>query len=132
MKHIKLTTGEYLLVEIPNHIEKVVWETGNEGKVLWMFSNRISLQHDRRIHVKPYGQWEIIGRASELNEEQWKEIVETISGWSSVLYYDYSAPGRDYRDIIESGLKSPTKSGISLIKSHSTNPSTTLVIRKIK
>lgn len=123
MEQVKLTTGEYLLVEVPEGCHEIEINYGKDKVVFWEdgFSSELGL---------PPGQWEIIGRASELSEEQWSGIVEPIGGWSSVLYYDYSASGRDYRDIIESGLKSPTESGLSLIKSHSMNPETTLVIRK--
>lgn len=72
----------------------------------------------------PKGNWTIIGKASDLTEEQWGQIV----GWFEL------AGKLGYRDYQSFDLSFPYQtasiSGASLLKKHRVNPDTTLILIK--
>jgi hypothetical protein len=119
MKQIKLPTGEYLLVEVPEDAKQ--FQVLNEYNVLWYQMPIIRGKSSKEL---PSGQWEIIGRASELTEDHWDEIVENKwDDYADGMWWKIYDSDQD-----EWGM-CPTESGLSLIKSHSMNPSTTLILK---
>lgn len=129
MKHIKLTTGEYLLVEVPEDAKNfTIIESHSYFK-----SPRV--EHSvGGVNLPTDGQWKIIGRASEIKEHGWQSLIEMNvvvhdngHTWDE-FYRDYNNPSQIV--VSEYSLQTATESGLSLIKSHSMNPSTTLLIKK--
>lgn len=71
------------------------------------------------------GNYQIIGLAKDLSEDQWKEIAEEM--------YLGERPTGKYENY-GFGLpkfETATESGHSLLKSHSLEPSTTLILKKL-
>jgi hypothetical protein len=83
----------------------------------------------------PDGYWLIIGKASELTEEQWGEIVDPVSFAGKTYFHNYLASSRDFRDIVEAAFDTAKESGLSLLltilPTLQANPETTLIIQKI-
>ncbi len=73
------------------------------------------------IHLPP-GQWQILSRASELTEEQWKGIVGWFELAGKVGYRDYS------HDDPRFPFANATESGLSLLKSKGLNPDEVLIL----
>ncbi len=65
----------------------------------------------------PPGTYSILFASKEAGEEDWKGVVERVSGWENIIYYNYTASGRDYRDTVESAFHRATESGLSLLTS---------------
>lgn len=79
----------------------------------------------------PDGSWELIGLAKDLTEDQWREVVELMK-YKEIdkLYYSFSykiygkvKPGGAY------GTQKSIESGLSLLKSKSINPDTTVILK---
>jgi hypothetical protein len=64
-----------------------------------------------------------------LTEDEWKGIVDTVSGWSSVIYRNYDASGRDYRDIVESAFHTATESGSSLLTANGHKQGSAVILK---
>ena len=71
----------------------------------------------------------ILGHPSEITGEVWGKVVETVDGWSKVLYYDYVAPCSDYRDIVDAAHEDPLASGLSLCAAHNIQESDVLLFK---
>jgi hypothetical protein len=78
----------------------------------------------------PAGYWEIVGRPESITEEQAKQVVEAVKDWKTVIYYDYEAPGLDYRDIVETAYDAALESFRSLLKSKSVDPEKVIILIK--
>lgn len=73
----------------------------------------------------PSGVWQILGRGSELTEEQWKQgSLNWIEIVDEVGYRDYTR----YEDFRY--FKTATESGLSLLKSKNLNPDNALILIK--
>lgn len=73
----------------------------------------------------PPGDWRLLGSPFSLTEEQCEKLVDTIDFGGKTFFYDYIAPGRDFRDIVDSALKTAVPSWDTLLKSnkiYQTNP----------
>jgi hypothetical protein len=55
--------------------------------------------------------------SNSVTEERAARVVEKISQWEKELWHNYNAPGRDFRDIVESGFETSVESFDSLLKS---------------
>lgn len=114
-----------LLVEVPQDVLEFYIEDNN---VIWEIEER----KFSSANIPP-GQWEIIGRADQLGEEQCYEIVESDQYWDgapedhglgAVRYY------RDYpEELRDSCLFTATESLASLVASHGMKLETTLVLK---
>lgn len=69
------------------------------------------------------GKWKILGKSSELTEDQWREVVEKIMPFGRVERW------KDY-EFTESGFYTAIESGQSLLKSKNLEPETTLILIK--
>lgn len=76
----------------------------------------------------PPGTWRIVGRAKELTEEQWRNVVRKVFD-SPTLYADFSnSLGITYMPMFPA-----TESGFSLLRSHGIDPeSNPLILIKEK
>lgn len=109
------------------HEDFVEFELANDGRTL--VATDIEGQSGF-LEYLPEGPWKILGLGKDLTEEQWREVVETVSGWSKVIYYNYSASGRDYRDTVEAAFDNTTESGLSLLRSKGLQGDNTLILIK--
>src|SRR5438309_1940289 len=78
------------------------------------------------------GNYKIIGKASELIEEQWRGIVK-MGGLKTFKDYTYIyEPDLDglFNALLEMKFQTATESGLSLISSLDLEPETTLIIQK--
>jgi hypothetical protein len=71
-------------------------------------------------------QWKLIGKASELSESQWKEIVHKGKVPADLYFLDYEWEGIHNNE--KYNKVSATESGLSLIKSIGYTPETTLIL----
>lgn len=65
----------------------------------------------------PPGNWVPIGTTDTMGDKEWGEVLKPIEGWPTPLYYNYTAKGRDFRDIIDASLDTATASGANLLQS---------------
>lgn len=126
MQKLTLPSGEYLLVEVPEDAKYIRLSLTTNS----LFFYRESYPNNIGAHL-PSGNWQLIGKASELGKEEWKGILKPIENWSKELYHNYTASGRDFRDVIDSAFEATIDSGLSLIRSHSMNPETTIILKAI-
>jgi hypothetical protein len=99
---VTVLNDKAIAVEAPEYAHNFIVDQGSIYWRPWDLDQPIKL---------PAGNWEIIAKASELNEEQWKEIVEWFSILGDTGYQDY---GKEY---LSYGFKTATESGQSLLKS---------------
>ena len=114
----------YLFVEVPESSGEYFLED-------WPFNNEVVIgmaAPDPDLYeTLPEGNYTIIGKASEISEEQWEEIVAIdelevvgIGGYSGFVNYEDK----------NTFFSTATESGLSLIKSMNLIPPTTLIIKK--
>jgi hypothetical protein len=119
----------YLFVEVP--------ETAKIYRIQKLMSSWLLMDDDRIFQPQPLGDgdFSIIGKASELTEEQWGEIVEPVSFAGKTYFHNYLASSRDFRDIVEAAFGTAKESGLSLLltilPTLETSPETTLIIQKL-
>jgi hypothetical protein len=107
----------YLFVEVPETAIKFYIPTLNELKYTTKPPHKMDWE---TIDIKlEYGKYNIIGKASELKEDQWKEIVEMHRD----AYYDY--------EVNSNYIMTARGSGLTLIASLNLKPKTTLIIEKL-
>lgn len=106
-----------------------LYQEGNLKSVGYFLSFKEG-KAQQSFNYLPFGEWKILGLGRDLTEDQWREVVETVSGWSKVVYYNYSASGRDYRDIVEAAFDNATESGTSLLRSKGLQGENTLILVK--
>lgn len=127
MTPISLSSGEYLLVEVPE-----------DGKHFWVSLFRDyspALLYSNGTDPQPFIQlpydgqegkyWTIIGkgRGNSITEEEWKGIVEGKTIGEDTRW-------RDFTDFFHT-CKTATSSGLSLIKSHGfEHPEKVLILKK--
>lgn len=123
---------ELMFVEVPESMPGL--PEIFDGKLLvdyWTDGNELGYEFQRKD--LPEGEWEIIGKASELTEDQWKEIVERHKFSFMDERRNRQISFKDYRDAEEFEVDcfdTATKSGLSLISSLGKQPETTLIIVK--
>lgn len=110
--------NEFLLVEtIPDRTYQMI-----EGKLMHYRDKASDIVTATSVNI-PEGNWEIVGMAGEMSEEQ-KVVVEYVydrRGWDE--YKDYEGRGLHFRRSISSFL--------SLLRSRSLKPETTLILKKV-
>ena len=125
-------TKEYknwLFVEVPEDAaEYLLRATEHCDKGSISFTNKWTGKETTTLI--PPGSWLIVGMSGQLGEEEAKGIVDKVDGWSSDLYYSYTAPARDYRDIVEAAFTTATESLASLIESMGMKNDCTLILKK--
>ena len=119
--------GNFMLIDVPKDAKSFLI------KGYWLFYehnfDRLGLGEDEMIDLPP-GQWQIVGIASSLTEEQWKGIVEKDTDFPNLPgLYKYYESG-SLKDIQVSATAQAKTSGLSLLAAHGKKPSTTLVILK--
>lgn len=82
------------------------------------------------IHISTTGSYTLLFLSKEATEDDYKKVVERVSGWMTDIYYDYCANGRDYRDIVDAAFCEPVKSFHSLLQSRGLDPSKNYAIIK--
>lgn len=84
-KQIELPSGRYLLVKVPIGSSLHCFEYGNNQAIRYYPKNYNNLDDSRRIELPPNQTYTLIGKADQLTQSQWKEIIEmyTYSGRSS-------------------------------------------------
>lgn len=130
----KANGNDYLLIgdmETDAHQIRIEPTTTNSGQYREWFCY---YTERRAVSVSadlPPGEWIPIGLASELTEEQKKEIAQEVEfelfpGESIKAYEDYMAPHNGSKI----PMAYPSLSVSSLCKSHSLNPITTFILKK--
>ena len=117
MKQLTLSTGEWLLVEVPEDSLSVDWNI--TGK--WIYLSPLSF----RIEL-PTGEWQLIGKGDSLNEQQWGEIVER---WAGTYFKDYES---DPFAKTGTAYMIPSSSGMSLLKHNGMEPSQVVILKRLK
>lgn len=104
MTPIKLPSGEYLLVKVPEAVQFQIKKNADHSLlfVLYNWNGFTNVSQD----ILPPGNWELIGRGSEITENQWQEML----------------PFSDHYFAKETGH--------SLIASHNYTPETTILLKK--
>lgn len=122
MKTIELSTGTLLVVATPDKTVAVeLYDKESLPIALMCYvedpAGRFKPGIPHPIYPIPE-RFQLLGHPSEITGEVWGKVVEVVSGWSSVLYYDYVTPCSDYRDIVDAAHKDPLQSGLSLCAAH--------------
>lgn len=119
---------KWLLVEVPEGAKHIELQ-GESIFYRTIVQGFISPVGNRKWIYIPQGSWEIVGKADSLTEGQWKEIVPTVAGWKNPIYYNHTAKGSDYRDIVDAAFDTAKESGLSLLAKQGLNESTTLILK---
>jgi hypothetical protein len=109
---------EYLFVKVPEdaqggHFE---WE---EASVFYYDEEG----RQRQIGMPDTKHYEVIGKASELTEDQWREIVEN----DPISWFLF----KSYESVLAVGYHFAHQSGKSLLRTLGLEPKTTLIIEKL-
>lgn len=125
---IQELTDKSIAVQVPEGAYRYDIVDPNFLLFTWNNANRKSIQ-------LPSGSWQILGKAKELTDDQWKSIVDDISFLRPNPYNierdEVVECWQDYTDETEQLVcYTPTESGLSLLKSKSLNPGTTLILIK--
>lgn len=123
IKTIQLSTGTWVLVEVPK--EAINFRMGDITHDLY-YHNGIECfivlpkmsKSTRRA---------IIGKASELTEDQWKQIVETFPSYRWGVRRGIQR-FKNYR--VEAPFETAKESGLSLLKSQGMEPETTVILKQ--
>ena len=83
----------------------------------------------KRIYITQTGTWQILGKPSELSEEQWKGIVPSYLNLGRE-FPEYSTNVPD--DYIVYSNDNATESGLSLIASIGMKAETTLILKQVR
>lgn len=134
MKEIQTNGITILLVEVPDSVNSFgigatchdcnksgMWHCahadtcGNNIPALKVFTNDVfTISIDL-----PQGQWEILGKSTELSEEQMKGICWQVSFGNYTGYKNYNqAKCSDFRDIVESSFSTVQESYLSLLEAN--------------
>jgi hypothetical protein len=106
---------EYLFVEIEK-ASSDFWLDKGELHYLWG-EDYVTIQLPTKTKMK------IIGKASELTEEQWREIVEN----DPINWFLF----KSYESVLAVGYHFAHQSGKSLLRTLGLEPKTTLIIEKL-
>lgn len=117
MREIQLPSGKYLLVEVPERTTAKQFFIHYDR--VWVDSTYPKDYFSKRM---PTGQWAIVGKASELTEQQWKGIVDRG-------FYEGNFCGYPSYELKQFFYSYAAESGQSLIKSHSMKSETTLILK---
>ena len=126
MKSVTINGREFLFVEVPEDAHN--FEIDEDG---WFFYSLDYSIFGDAIKL-PSGSYRILCKASEAGEEESKEVVEKVSGWSKELFYGYGAKCSDYRDIVDSAFDTATESLHSLILSLGMEVNRVIILEKVK
>lgn len=117
MKEIQTNGITILFVEVPDDAIGFIID------YFYLICN--PYESDKKVIELPQCQWEILGKSTELSEEQMKEICEDVKGmFQSVMYKDYIGLNFPYHFVNESYLSLLEANGIDNNKIH-------LVLKKI-
>ena len=120
MKTIELSTGTLLVVDLP--VECINGSVYDDAMGSWLLCYSY-------VGKLPSPGYQLLGHPSEITGEVWGKVVEVVSGWNSVLYYDYVTPCSDYRDIVDAAHKAPLQSGLSLCAAHNIEETDVLIFK---
>lgn len=125
-KEVELPSGKYLLITVPEDVDENMKPelVGMRLQNLQWWRKPV-LANPFFIGLPP-GQWQIIGKANELSEQQWKAVVDYQLHPFSTKVYGYTYKNQESY----SPFKKAKLAGHSLIKSHSMNPDTTLILKR--
>lgn len=114
---------DYLFCDVPKDAHGFEMD----GHTLFYKAEFFGLSSIGHAKELPEGNYSIVGKANELTNKQWEDIVElrSIKGFGNG-FRDYVAFAQG--DTVLHGKA--TKSGLSLIKSIGKEPETTLIILK--
>jgi len=123
MKEITLPSGKYLMMEVPEDAKDFIID----AELFYKASFLGSLPNIGHTKPLPPGNWQIIGKADEMGEDKWFNIVE-----HHLYPFDNNIAGfENYNDEGYLSLITATQSGHSLLSSHGMKPETTLMLRLI-
>ena len=111
MKEIKTNGITILLVEVPDDAIGFIID------YFYLICN--PYESDKKVIELPQCQWEMIGKSTELSEEQMKEICWQVSFGNYTGYKNYNkAKCSDFRDIVESSFSTVQESYLSLLEAN--------------
>lgn len=106
IKTIELSTGKWLLIEVPVH--SWGYELSNEKHQLRFWEEVLQGTITSYIDLPKDHTYSLVFKASELTEDQWKVIMD-------------HAPG---------SFEFPSWRGFSLLKAHGLSPDTCIIIKQ--
>ena len=136
MKSVTHNGREFLFVEVPEdaHSFELHELTNNPSTNIvldyWISNRRSDFARTGETYLPP-GSYRILCKASEAGEEQARQIVEKVSGWSKELFYGYGVKCSDYRDIVDSAFDTATESLHSLILSLGMEVNRVIILEKV-
>lgn len=91
MKYIKTNRVTILLIKVPDDAERFSFGFNDDTRLYYYLkSSHNSFDHR---HIKlPSGQYQILGKSTELSEEQKEEICEQVSSFGKMYWKNYLLP----------------------------------------
>lgn len=124
----QVSHGGFLLVEVEPDAELIhIYKEDGENELTYWY-------HDGKLWfdglILPKGNYQIVGLAKDLTEEQWEEIVER-DGFYYIERDVVKSCWKDYRTNDENLVQfSATESGHSLVKSHGFQNNNCLILKR--
>ena len=113
MKEIQTNGITLLLVEVPEDASDFRIDYASIIVLSWATTNE-----NGSIELSS-GKWVILGKSTELSEEQMKEICWQVSFGNYTGYKNYNqAKCSDFRDIVESSFSTVQESYLSLLEAN--------------
>ena len=128
MKSVTINGREFLFVEVPE--DAIYFKISGAGFIC--YKSIVEKYWRVAENLNPVYGYRILCKASEAGEEQARQIVEKVSGWSKELFYGYGVKCSDYRDIVDSAFDTATESLHSLILSLGMEVGKTIILEKLK
>lgn len=118
INEIKLSTGKWLMVEVPK--ESWNYELSNEKSMIRYWVNSLDETFTGYENLPTGHTYTLIGKASELIEDQWRNIIPEMKVGNRWPNKNGDYPIWFY---------SAKDSGFSLLKAHGLSADTTVVIK---
>lgn len=119
MTPLKLPSGEYLLVEVPEDAKSFVITVVNRK---WYYLSADMGDTFKDLGRIPKGKWEEVGKGSEISEKEW-EVILPGQNIQKTPFYTNFLNKKGY-------FNSATESGHSLIASHNYTPGQVVLLKK--
>lgn len=117
MTTLNLSSGEYLLVDVPEDAHNVIVYNGE-------LVDNWADEEMQRLKVLPPGHYTLIGKGSEVSWQDKVGIVEKEHDGSQTMHWWY----KNY--ITDNWTKNIDESFDSLLRSHGKEPGTTVILKR--
>jgi len=125
--------NNHLFVKLPEGAKDVRVVYGTTGSTMASMVQMVYCRDGKSQLFKslPPGSYSIVCMKGEETSAIAEQIAERVSGWSNPIYYDYTAGGRDYRDVVEAAFPTALESLQSLYRSLGIEKLNGVILKKL-